>query len=116
MLGFPTQSVGTPTNRGKAPALRANPPGCESKEDAGLKPSTYIPTHSPGNKLVSRLFPSITDGVNRRQLLGSKQAKASLQRPDHNHENQQNQRCPRLETTRRCSCAAAGPHSRRARR
>ena len=26
--------------------------------------------NSPGNKLVSRLFPSITDGVKRRHLLG----------------------------------------------
>src|SRR6266705_6261527 len=62
----------------KAQPLHSNPPGCESKEDAGLKPSAYMQTHSPGNKLVSRLFPSITDGVNRRQLLGSKQAKARL--------------------------------------
>src|SRR5258708_32058284 len=58
-----------------------------SKEDAGLKPSA---TCKPTRKQTEE--------------------SASLQRLDHNHENQENQRCPHLETTRRCPGAAAVPH------
>src|SRR5216683_2337329 len=70
-----------------------------SKEGAGLKPSA---TCKPARKQTGGSTPlqSEDGGV-----------KPPLQRLDHNHENQQKQRCPHLETNRRCSCAAAVPQS-----
>ena len=104
-----------------------------SKEDAGLKPSAYTQTHRdararkmPGSRHKTSgppqtRGPSTPLRIKKRGATCKPTRKqtgesASLQRLDHNHENQQNQRCRHLETTRRCSGAAAVPYTRRARR
>src|SRR5260370_21686352 len=38
----------------KARRLHSNPPGCESKKDAGLKPSAYTQTHRGGGSKQER--------------------------------------------------------------
>src|SRR6266446_1490914 len=125
-----------PRRAGRREYVRALLCPVASKEDAGLPDTKRRDSHKPGETAALRSNP-----LRRREQrrcwakaqplrvnpLGRKKrgstplqsedggVKPPLQRLDHNHENQQNQRHSHLETTRRCSGATAGPQCRRTR-